>query len=299
VPPSDRGEAAQGITAFCDRYPSTQVVVTSRPGPALTAFTAKGFQLYEIAPLTDEDVAAYIERWLDLTRGTGVLGHMVEVFSSLLARSDWIRTPLLITQLLTMYFETADVPDSEIQLYDMMYSAIFEARDTLRGINRLLPPKGLGRLVSYLTYELKARAGGQGVADSEFRLLLQAYGQLDELHLEDIEGTLVALDVPVRRTPARTAGGESRWSITRDRFSEYLAARWVLYSSTFSDITNRLMTMIGAGGCVAGGQFTLQLAARLDHDAQQRIIAYLRAANDDSPQLPETTRAAIIQILLS
>jgi hypothetical protein len=45
-------------------------------------------------------------------------------------------------------------------------------------------------------------------------------------------------------------------------------------------------------------QFVLQLAARQDRNAEQRITEYLYGAmNDDPRQLPENARAAIAQIL--
>ena len=299
VPPSSRGQATRDITAFCDRYPSAKVVVTSRPGLPRAAFAAARFRLYEVAPLIAADVASYVERWQQVAQTEpGAYAPLLEAVRSPENGRDWLSTPLLITQLLAMYDRTGAVPRSEIQLYDTTYSVLFEGREVSRGIRRVLPPAVLGRLVSYLSYELKARAGVLGVADSEFQSLLRASGQLAADDIPYLDDILTALDLPVRRTRGEDAGGEIRWSVTRDPFSEYLAARWVVGSGTVSDITGRLMTILKTGDFDKGVRFILPLAARLDHSIEQQIEAYLRRVfNQDPAQLPGSTRAAIVEIL--
>ena len=158
----------------------------------------------------------------------------------------------------------------------------------------------LGQLVSYLSYELKAtrwRAGSrrQRVPDPA----PSVWTRLPTTDIPYLDDILTALDLPVRRTLGEDAGGEPRWSVTRDPFSEYLAARWVVGSGTVSDIiTRRLMTMLRTGEFDKGVRFVLPLTARVDRSVEEQIAAYLRRVfNHDSEQLPESTRAAIVQIL--
>ena len=299
VPPTSRGQATRDITAFCDRYPSAKVVVTSRPGLPRAAFTAARFRLYQVAPLITADVASYVERWQQVAQTEpGAYAPLLEAVWSPEGGRDWLSTPLLITQLLAMYDRTGAVPRSEIELYDMTYSVLFENREMSRGIRRLLSPPELGKLVSYLSYELKARTGVLGVADSEFQSLLLTSGQLDADDIPYFGDILTTLDLPVRLTRGEDARGDARWSVTRDPFSEYLAARWVVGSGTVSDITGRLMTMLKTGDFDKGVRFILPLAARLDRHAEQQIEAYLHhVLNQDPVQLPESTRAAIVQII--
>lgn len=63
IPHSSRSQVIRDISAFCAAYPSARVVVTSRPGPNIAAFSAMKFQPYEVAPLANSDITAYIERW--------------------------------------------------------------------------------------------------------------------------------------------------------------------------------------------------------------------------------------------
>jgi hypothetical protein len=139
------------------------------------------------------------------------------------------------------------VPRSEISLYDETYSVLFESRDTRRGIQRLLPPAALGKLVSYLSYELKTQGGLLGLTDSEFQSLLRASDLLDADDIPYLADTLTDLDLPVRRTFTDARPGETRWSVTRDPFSEYLAARWIVSSGTINDITRRLTALLKTG----------------------------------------------------
>jgi hypothetical protein len=182
----------------------------------------------------------------------------------------------------------------------MTYAILFESRDYQRGIRRLspLPPALIGRLVSYLAYELKVRAALQGVSDSEFGFLLEEFSQLSGDDIRNLGDTLAALDLPIRRIPEDTTDREPYWSVTRDPFSEYLAARWILDSRTFSDMTSRLMAIIKIGDFAAGGQFVSQLATRQGHDSAKEIGEYLRdVLGDGSAQLSDSARATIGQIL--
>jgi NACHT domain/NB-ARC domain len=298
VPPSSRGQTMRDITTFCGRYPSAQVVVTSRPGLPREAFAVARFRLYEIAPLIAADVASYVERWQLVAQRGRAYAHVLKAVSSAEGGRDWLSTPLLITQLLALYDRTGAVPRSEIDLYDMTYSVLFERRETTRGIQRLLPPAALGRLVSYLSYELKTRAGVLGVTDSEFHSLLRASDMLDAADIPYLDDTLADLDLPVRRVRVEGTAGEGRWSVTRDPFSEYLAARWIVGNGTISHITERLTTLLKTGEFDKGVWFILPLAARLNQDIEQRLEMYLRRVSSQDPmQLPETTRAAIVEIL--
>lgn len=106
------------------------------------------------------------------------------------------------------------------------------------------------------------------------------------------------LDVPVRRTLADAPDGQLRWSVTRDAFGEYLAARWILNSHELTERINRLTTMINAGEFAAGSQFVIQLAARSgDH---QGIADYLRKAlMEDAGRITERTRSTFAAMLAS
>jgi hypothetical protein len=296
---SSRGQAVLDIIAFCDAYPTVKVVVSSRPGAAGRFFRPAQFPSFEIAPLTDSDVTAYVNAWGEVTStGQGPMLSLEELSSSEV-RQGWLSTPLLMAQLMATYDRTNILPRQEIDLYDMMYSVLFESRDSLRGITRTpLSPQMTGLLVSYLCYELKARGDVQGAPDSDFHLLLQASGEYTGYRVGDIEqiaDTLADLDLPIRRTLA-DGEHETRWSVTRDSFSDYLAARWISGLTSLNDITSKLMTMIKAEEFTAGGQFIAQFAKRR-HTARQ-IARYLHHVLDhDAQQLSESTRAAIIQML--
>lgn len=301
LPPHGRDRTARDITDFSSTYPSAKVVMTSRPGPA---FAPVKFSPYRIAPFTDADIAAYIERWSEVAK-TAPDAHagLLTAIGSAEIRRDWLATPLLMTQLIAMYDQTGAVPRQEIDLYDVTYSVLFERRDAFRGIRRTyLPPRTTGRLVSYLAYELKAVAGVLGVSDSEFHRLLKAFVDpaavpADLRNVRDLADSLAALGLPVRRIAGDAADGEPRWSVTRDSFSEYLAARWITEGATFSELTSRLLTVITADDFIAGGLFVAQLTARKGQHGDEDVADFLSSVLDHRHELPENTRAAIIRIL--
>jgi hypothetical protein len=307
VPARSRSRVIRDVSAFCSTYPAAKVILTSRPGPASSGFTAASFQPYEIAPLADADIALYVQRWGEVMQAApDAHASLLNAIRSSEIRREWLSTPLLMAQLVATYDRTGAVPRQEINLYDMTYATLFERRDSFRGIRRLLalPAETIGWLVSYLAYELKVRAGVLGVSDSEFRLLIkgsrlyQEYGPPDEHDTQLLVEGLAALDIPVRRTPEESADGMPRWFVTRDPFSEYLAARWIFNTGRFADATHRLMTMLKTGDFTAGSRFVAQLAARQPDFGAQQVADYLHGVLSDNPdQLTESTRTTIVQLL--
>jgi hypothetical protein len=222
-----------------------------------------------------------------------------------------------MTQLITTYDMTGSVPQREVELYDATYSVLFEYREAVRGFRRSqgLSPQQLGRLVSYLAYQLKARTDVSGMPKEEFLRLLGSYpylpgsdfsGDNDRTwrdvgstpQMRQIGNDVAVLDLPVRRTLGDAPDGELRWSVTRDAFSEYLAARWILNSHELAERISRLMTMIETGEFAAGSQFVVQSAARSgDH---QGIVDYARKTLiEDTGRLTGTTRSTLAQMLAS
>jgi hypothetical protein len=307
VPTRNRSGVIQDISAFCSTYPAASVLLTSRPGPVSAGLTAASFQPYEIAPLADADIAWYVQRWGEVMQAPpDAHASLLNAIRSSEIRREWLSTPLLMAQLIATYDRTGAVPRQEIDLYDMTYAALFERRDSFRGIRRLLalPAETIGWLVSYLAYELQVRAGVFGVSDNEFRRLIkesrlyQEYSPPDERDTQLLIEGIAALYLPVRRAPEETADGEPRWFVTRDPFSEYLAARWIFTTGRFADAAHRLMTMMKARDFTAGSRFVAQIAARQTDFNAQQIADYLHGVlNENSEQLTESARTAIVHLL--
>jgi len=299
LPPPDRRRAIRDITGFCGRYQAVKVIVTSRPGIPVAPLAAAGFQRYDVAPIAAADIASYVERWQRVTRKEP--GAYLPLLTALRAPEwgrDWLSTPLLITELLVLYDQLGVVPRNEYELYDRTYSLLFGRRETVRGIQRLLPPAELGTLVSYLSYELKARAAVPGVTDSDLQSLLRASGLLPPAAIPDLPEILDTLDLPIRRVRREDTGDQIRWSVTRDSFSEYLAARWIASRSTIDEITGSLTNLLKKGEFDKGAGFVLQLAAHHNGHDERAIEQYLRhLLRQDPAQLPQNTLSAIAELL--
>ena len=225
VPFTNRGSVVRAIRKFCDSYPQVSVIVTSRPEQAAKTFAALDFQQFQIPPLSETDIGEYIRRWSQVRNARTAQASTQNHITPAKVRREWLSTPLLLAQLIEIYERTGVVPSQEIELYDAMYSAFFGSREVARGISRIsnIRSQDFGRLVSYLTYELKVRdRGARGAADAEVYLLIKSI--MREWHypwsddkVKDISRDLAALDLPVHRT-IDASNGRPSWLVTRDSF---------------------------------------------------------------------------------
>ena len=305
VPFTSRSPLVQEVKDFCGAYPQVTVMVTSRPERADITFAALNFQQFQIPPLSEADIAEYVRRWSQVSHRALGNTPIRDDITPKAVRREWLSTPLLLTQLMELYERIGSVPIREIDLYETMYSAFLGGREIVRGISRVstLRATDFGRLVSYLAYELKTRIRiARGAADSEgysmikslFREWHHSYSEKD---IWDIASDLDALDLPVHRT-RDVASGRPSWSVTRDPFSEYLAARWIVTdSSSFNQLTMRFMIMIETGYFTTGGQFVLELAEKHGVHSANNIRDYLLSLLKFRAVLSDRARASIVEIL--
>jgi Cdc6-like AAA superfamily ATPase len=305
VPFTRRSPLVQAVKSFCDAYPQVTVIVTSRPELGDVTFAALNFQQFQIPPLSETDIAEYIRRWGQVRHAGLVQASVRDRITPTEVRREWLSTPLLLTQLIEIYERIGFVPIQEIELYDAMYSAFFGSREIARGISRVstLRAKDFGRLFSYLAYELKARGRvARGAADAEVYLLIKSifrewHHPWSEMDIRNIASDLAALDLPVRRT-IDAANGRPSWWVTRDPFSEYLAARWmVTESSSFNQLATRLLIMIETGEFIAGGRFVFQLVPMQDLYKVNDIKDYLQNLLSRRIILSDRARASVMEIL--
>ncbi len=305
VPFTIRSPLVQELKDFCDAYPQVAVMVTSRPERTDITFTTLNFQQFQIPPLSEADIAEYVRRWSQVRHRAVGNTPIRDDITPKAVRREWLSTPLLLTQLMEIYETIGSVPTREIDLYDTMYSAFFGSREVIRGITRVstLRAMDFGRLVSYLAYELKVRIRiARGAADSEIysmikNLFREWHHPYSEEDIRKVASDLDALDLPVHRAPDAVSG-RPNWSVTRDPFSEYLAARWIVTdSSSFNQLTTRLMVMIETGYFTAGGRFVIDLAAEHGVYNADDIRDHLQSLLRFRSILSDRARASIVEIL--
>ncbi|MFD7677102.1 NACHT domain-containing protein [Streptomyces sp. NPDC060187] len=269
---SERDRTQVDVARFCRKYPRAEVVVFSRPGTSTSRLVASGFAPHVIDAFAPDDVRTYLTRWAQTT-------HMVpadaerlftEVTSSP-EMTDWLTTPLLLAQVAAVYERRGYLPHRLIDLYESTYTLLFGSRESYRGTSRSpLPPDVLGQIVCRLAYRFVIRPGGSlDMATHEFAPTLRRALRhtLRKSYGSGLADELLALftesDFPVRPAPATASDTEPRWTLVRDPFGQYLAARYVArYSREWEvvdTVRRRVMKAICATGFIEGAVHVVRL----------------------------------------
>ncbi|KUN33498.1 hypothetical protein AQJ30_33425 [Streptomyces longwoodensis] len=268
----DRERAQADVAGFCARYPRTEVLVLSRPGASVSGLLANGFVPHVIDTFTPDDVRTYLTRWARTTRmPPWDAERMLSDVASSAEMADWLTTPLLLSQLAAVYRRHGRFPHGLVDLYDSTYALLFGGRELYRGISRsAVGPEQLGQVVCRLAYRFVIRPGGSpGMTGDEFVAALDRALRLTVPEARGLELTdeLLRLfsesDFPVRPAPATASGDEPRWTLVRDPFGQYLAARYIARysrdSRVVATVCRRVLTAVRATGFAEGAVHTVRL----------------------------------------
>ncbi|SOD85899.1 NACHT domain-containing protein [Streptomyces sp. Ag109_G2-15] len=283
----ERDRAQADVARFCARYPRAEVVVFSRPGASVSGLVASEFAPHTIDALAPGDVRTYLSQWARATHmpPSDAERLLTEVTSSP-EMTDWLATPLLLAQLAAVYERHGHLPHRLIDLYDSTYTLLFGVREQYRGISRsALRPEELGQIVCRLAYRFVIRPGGSpDMAGHEFVAALRSALRhtVPESYGSGLADELLTLfsesDFPVRPAPATASDTEPRWTLVRDPFGQYLAARYIArYSREWEvadTVRRRVMKAVGATGFVEGAVHAVRLLdERVPSAAGQLVTA--------------------------
>ncbi|WNZ10056.1 NB-ARC domain-containing protein [Streptomyces sp. 11x1] len=284
----DRDRAQADVTTFATSYPRATVVVFSRPGASVSGLVAHGFAPHTIDAFTQVDVRTYLSKW---ARATHMPAHdterlLTEVFSSPELMS-LVTNPLLLTQMAAVHERQGHLPHRLIDLYDSTYTLLFGDRELYRGISRsAIGPEELGQIVCRLAYQFVIRPDGK--PDMTGHDFTAALGRALRRTVPDRYGfrltdELLALfsesDFPVRPAPTTAPGTEPRWTLVRDPFGQYLAARYIAqYSSqceVIETVRRRIMKAVHATGFVEGAVHTVRLLGERAPSTTDQLLTAL------------------------
>ncbi|WP_327396986.1 NB-ARC domain-containing protein [Streptomyces phaeochromogenes] len=302
---NERDQAREDIVEFSKMHPEVRVVVTSRPGVPTQKFDESGFAQYRIEPFSAVDVRAYIDKWV---AATGALRHGEAPLRAKVTAPDtaqWLSTPLLLAQLVSLYGRFGRLPDGPFDLYEGTYSLLFERRDMYRGIRRSgVDPNTLGGLMCALAYEFVIRPAGTGdMPSDEFRRAVRrALGSHTSRTVEDrgsaeeLFALLATSEFPVHPTSESAGEAEPRWTLVRDPFGQYLAARAIASDSgADTAFTSQVVKAVRATGFVEGAAFVAALLKNRRPDASRELATAVRTALGKEKELP--VRECMEQIL--
>lgn len=135
---SHRQEISDDVEAFCTRYPSVPVVVTSREvGYEQAPLNERRFDVFRLAPFSDKQVREYVTKWFttDSTLSTNQQKKKVDDFvkeSEIV--SDLRSNPLILALMCNIYLGENYIPENRPEVYRKCAEMLFERWDKSRGI---------------------------------------------------------------------------------------------------------------------------------------------------------------------
>ncbi|MEU6254462.1 NACHT domain-containing protein [Streptomyces sp. NPDC047043] len=216
MPEGEREEARSWLRDLIGAYPKNHWLVTSRPSAVREHWLAdEKFTELDLAPMSRDDVAAFIRRWHKAAGSADAYGK--ELLYAVRAKQELARlatNPLMCALICALHRDRRGyLPDGRKELYDAALSMLLSRRDRERGIYQTgdmrIGETHQVQLIQKLAYwlirngrsEMDARdvldllsqaltamprVAEQGTAQQIYRYLLVRSGLL----LEPIEGTM-------------------------------------------------------------------------------------------------------------
>lgn len=135
VDQSYSGKLLVELEAMCGRYPTTQVLITSRPDSGLESSTF--FSIYQLAPLEPEDLPKLVKLLCKAKKIEGQDEILTKIKDSRANVKDLLTTPLLVILLLIRYQVTKDIPETFDEFYGDLFQLLLVRHDNHKGN----PPK--------------------------------------------------------------------------------------------------------------------------------------------------------------
>ncbi|MER9459261.1 NACHT domain-containing protein [Mesorhizobium sp. M0387] len=284
---SSRLEIAKLVNAFCDRYPLSSFLVTSRIVGYETA-PLKGFDHFIVRKLDDKQIGEILTKV-----SISVLGKAKErvererpTFMSDAKKKaeELISNPLLLTLITIIHARRKEIPDNRADLYATCADLLFERWDSFRDINPDLPERyrlyDLLMHISALLYEDPAFGGNINKSDLvkvSKRFFLGDY--TDNAQGKASEAAVKLVDHLTGRAWILHEVGDEVFEFTHRTFLEFfyaqsLDARFEVTEALLDD----LLPYIREGQRTLPAHLSLQMRARDKRAVSDRIARHLTEA---------------------
>jgi hypothetical protein len=141
------------IEALCQKHPQLQIVITARPDSGIER--SSHFRVYRLAPLTQGDHKAFLEKIVDDKQKIKEILAAIQRSHGQI--SSLLQTPLLMTLLVIIYNATQEIPSTLSEFYEALFQTLLTRHDkTKPGFRRKrateLPDSELKRLFEAFSY---------------------------------------------------------------------------------------------------------------------------------------------------
>jgi hypothetical protein len=238
---SYRREISGDVESFCNLYPTTSVLVTSRlVGYDEAPLDPVDFDVFKLSEMDYEQVEEYATKWFFLDEGLSA-DERSELANKFISESEVVadlrRNPLMLSLMCNIYKGENYIPANRPDVYEKCAVMLFERWDVGRGIKYGLPFKSLLRpTMMHLAFEVYSTPGLQGgVSRSALEQMTTAY--LLERRYDDVDDARQAARDFVEFCTGRawvftdvgtTSAGERLYQFTHRTFLEYFTAGYLV-----------------------------------------------------------------------
>lgn len=133
---SIRDKVQEAIVELTEDYPTTSVIVSSRPDQQFASW--QNFDVIEVAPLRKEDTIELIEKvdFDDTIKVRFIEKIKLDQFYA--ANESFLSNPLLASMMLLAFGQNYDIPEKMHQFYELAFEALYKRHDSYkpRGFKR-------------------------------------------------------------------------------------------------------------------------------------------------------------------
>jgi len=162
-------------------YPELEIVATSRPGVYGGVTSIRGFVSVKIAPLDDEAIGKFAEKWghavhpTDTAAAAELTSALLQEINAKVEIRRMAGNPVMLTALACLKFSRTRLPEQRSELYDSVLEWLAKARQAKTGLDHYVL---LGRMrkLAYAMHTAQRHTWSQmeryeaiGVLEGEFR----------------------------------------------------------------------------------------------------------------------------------
>jgi len=237
---SYRQEVTKDIESFCNLFPSTPVIVTSREVGYEQAPLDSRFSVYRLAPFDEKQIHEYSHKWFS-TVSELPLEQRQQRANSFLRESrtapDLRSNPLMLALMCNIYRGENYIPRNRPDLHEKCALMLFERWDKSRGIKALLPFEAhISPAMKFLAHWIYSDEKLQGGV-TERQLIAKATEYLVDRRFEDRSEAEKAANDFINFCRGRawvftdmgtTREGDSLYQFTHRTFLEYFTASHII-----------------------------------------------------------------------
>jgi NACHT domain len=299
-----RREISGDVEAFCAKYATTPVLVTSRAvGYREAPLDEEVFRTFRLTEFGDRQVETYAQKWFAVADRDLSKDERVEKVSGFVHESrvvpDLRSNPLMLALMCNIYRGAGYIPKNRPDVYARCATMLFERWDSERGIQAALPfERQLRPTLHYLAHWIYSdQRLGTGV--TERQLVREASRYLCPRRFEDPDDARAAAEAFISFCRGRawvftdigtTPDGERLYQFTHRTFLEYFTAAYLVRTQRRpEELAKLLLPKIASGEWDVVAQLAFQLQSE-DEDAADELLELLLQAVEEA----EDQRAATL-----